>query len=235
MRPLIAVTPLYSEKRSLQMMPSNYLEAIELAGGTPVVLPLVKNTSVLEGILSQCAGILFTGGHDVDPVLYGQKMIPQCGELSPMRDMMEGWILDWALKGDLPVLAICRGMQLLNVHLGGTLYQDLPVQRRSAMNHSQEPPYEKNAHTVLVAKDSFLAKAAGCWGPIQVNSLHHQAVERVAPGLVVDACATDGVVESIYLPEKRFVLGVQWHPEYGIEQQKGALNIFRSFVNACKK
>ena len=234
MRPLIAVSPLYNGKRNLQMMPSNYLEAIELAGGAPIVLPLTKNTAALEAVLKCCSGVLFTGGHDIDPVLYGQEIIPQCGELSPVRDMVEGWILDWVLERDIPVLAICRGMQLLNVHLGGTLYQDLPVQRRRTLAHSQEPPYERTTHTVLVAKDSFLSQFTG-WGPMQVNSLHHQAVERVAPGMIVDACATDGVVESIHLPGKRFVLGIQWHPEYNAGEQKASAEIFKGFVKACRK
>ena len=234
MRPLIAVSPLYNEKRNLQLMPSNYLEAIELAGGAPVVLPLTRNTAVLEAVLSQCSGILFTGGHDIDPVLYGQEMLSQCGELSPLRDMMEGWMLDWALEREIPILAICRGMQLLNVHLGGTLYQDLPTQRKKVFNHSQEPPYEAASHTVLVAKDSFLSQFTG-WGPLQVNSLHHQAVDRVAPGMIVEACSIDGVVESIRLPDKPFVLGIQWHPEYNAGQQKVSAEIFKGFLNACKE
>lgn len=234
MRPLIAVTPLYNEKRSLQLMPSNYLEAVEQAGGAPVMLPLTKNTAVLEAVLSQCSGILFTGGHDIDPVLYGQDMIPQCGELSPLRDMMEGWMLNWVLEREIPVLAICRGMQLLNVHLGGTLYQDLSTQRKKVFNHSQEPPYDTVVHTVLVAKDSFLSRFTG-WGAIQVNSLHHQAVDRVAPGVIVEACSTDGVVEAIRLPTKPFVLGVQWHPEFNTDQQKASAEIFKGFVSACSK
>ena len=143
-------------------------------------------------------------------------------------------MLDWALEREIPILAICRGMQLLNVHLGGTLYQDLPTQRKKVFNHSQEPPYEAASHTVLVAKDSFLSQFTG-WGPLQVNSLHHQAVDRVAPGMIVEACSIDGVVESIRLPDKPFVLGIQWHPEYNAGQQKVSAEIFKGFLNACKE
>lgn len=231
MKPLIAVTPLVHEKRGFQLMNPEYLRGIELAGGAPVVLPLTQERGVLEAILTRCSGLLLTGGHDVTPALYGQETLPVCGELSAARDGLEGWLLDWALERDMPVLGICRGVQMLNVHLGGTLYQDLPTQRPDSVEHSQQPPYETPVHTVCPTPGGFLAGLIG-EGSFPVNSLHHQAVDLPAPGLSVEARAQDGVVEALHMPGKRFVLGVQWHPEYCPEQAQAA-GIFRSFVRAC--
>ncbi len=234
MKPLIAVAPLVNEKRELQLMQPGYLKGIELAGGAPVVLPVTQDKEVLEAILARCSGVLLTGGHDVDPALYGQETLPECGELSPARDGLENWLIGWALERDMPVLAICRGIQMLNVHLGGTLYQDLPTQRPGGVEHSQQPPYETLVHTVKVEEGSFLAGLIGS-GTLQVNSLHHQAVDQVAPGLVVEALSEDAVVEAVHLPGKKFVLGVQWHPEYCCTFQKEAGDIFRAFIRACKE
>lgn len=232
MKPLIAVTPLVNEKRKLQLMQPGYLKGIELAGGAPVVLPVTQDKQVLEAILSRCAGVLLTGGHDVDPALYGQETLPECGEFSPARDALENWLIGWVLERDMPVLAICRGVQMLNVHLGGTLYQDLPTQHPGGVEHSQQPPYEETVHTVEVEAGSFLAGLIGS-GTLPVNSLHHQAVDTVAPGLVVDALSEDGIVEAVHLPGKKFVLGVQWHPEYCCTTQNRAAEIFQGFVRAC--
>ena len=232
MKPLIAVTPLVNEKRELQLMQPGYLKGIELAGGAPVVLPVTQDKTVLEAIMARCSGLLLTGGHDVDPALYGQEILPECGELSKSRDEMENWLIGWALEREMPVLGICRGVQMLNVHLGGSLYQDLPTQRPGRVNHSQEPPYERLVHKVEVTQGSFLAGLIGA-GTLSVNSLHHQAVDQTAPALEVDALSEDGIVEAVHLPGKPFVLGVQWHPEYCCGIQPEALEIFKGFVRAC--
>ena len=233
MRPLIAVSPLMNEKRGLQLMQPGYLRGIELAGGAPVVLPMTEDLWVLEDILRGCSGLLLPGGHDVEPALYGQALLPECGELCRSRDKLEGRLLTWALERDIPILGICRGAQMLNVHLGGTLYQDLPTQRPASLEHSQQPPYEQTTHRVTVLEGGLLAGLIGA-GELAVNSLHHQAIDRVASGLVVDALSEDGLVEGVHLPGKRFVLGVQWHPEYCCEQQTEALGIFRGFLKACQ-
>lgn len=230
MRPLIAVAPLTAGG---YRMTKPYLQGIEQGGGAPVVLPLTQNQEVLETVLAGCCGLVITGGQDVDPARYGQEMLPVCGKLDPELDAMEAWLLDWALERDVPVLAVCRGIQMLNVHLGGTLYQDLPTQRPDGLNHSQEPPYDQPVHTVTVAEGSFLAGVMGA-GEYQVNSFHHQAVERVAPGLDVDAVAADGLVEAVHMPDKSFVLGLQWHPEFFLEQTPFAA-VFHAFVRACEQ
>ena len=148
MRPLIAVCPLANDKRQLQLMQPGYLKGIELAGGAPVGLPLTDDVQVLEAILERCAGVLIPGGHDVEPARYGQELLLECGELSLGRDRLEDWVIGWALERDMPILGICRGVQMLNVHLGGTLYQDLPTQRPESLNHSQQPPYEELAGSI---------------------------------------------------------------------------------------
>lgn len=232
MRPLIAVVPLVDSGRESYWMLPGYLEGVEAAGGAPVVLPLTGDVQVLEPILARCAGVLLTGGQDVDPALYGREKLPQCGELCPERDAMEGWLLDRALERDLPVLGICRGCQFMNVHLGGTLYQDLPTQRFSPICHVQKLPYSQPSHSVTVSGGSFLAGIVGA-GQLRVNSCHHQGVENLAPGLEADAVSEDGLVEAVHLQGKAFVLGVQWHPEFSFREEPRAMAVFQAFVKAC--
>jgi len=230
MRPLIALAPLTSGGFR---MTRPYLHCLELAGAAPLVLPLTDDPEVLLPILEHCSGLVITGGQDVAPERYGQQPIPECGKADEELDRMEEFLLGWALERDLPVLAVCRGIQFLNTHLGGTLYQDLPVQRPGQVEHSQQPPYEIPVHEVTVEPDSFLAAMTGA-GPLMVNSFHHQAVDRLAPGLTVDAVATDGIVEGVHMEDKHFVLGVQWHPEFFPEEQ-WSKGIFNGFVHACEE
>lgn len=233
MRPLIAVTPLTSRSHGGYKMMLPYLQGVEQAGGAPVVLPLTQQADVLETILEHCSGLIITGGQDVEPARYGQEMLPACGRPDLELDRMEGWLLDWALERDVPVLTVCRGTQFLNVHLGGTLYQDLPTQRPGGVNHSQEPPYDQPIHKVTIREGGFLAGMMG-GGELDVNSFHHQAVDQVAPGLEVDAVAEDGLVEAVHLPEKSFVLGLQWHPEFFLDQPASKA-IFDRFVRECER
>lgn len=233
MRPLIAVTPLVDRERDSYWILPGYLKGIEAAGGAPLVLPLTQSPQVLEPILAHCAGLLLTGGQDVDPAVYGREKLEACGETCPERDGQERWLLDRALRGDMPVLGICRGHQLLNACLGGSLFQDLPSQRPSAVCHSQKPPYDQPSHAVRVEEGSLLEHLTGA-RTLLVNSYHHQAVERVAPGLRVDAVSEDGLVEAVDMPGKAFVLGVQWHPEFCFGREAAARAVFDGFVKACE-
>ena len=234
MRPVIAVTPLVDIQRDSYWMLPGYLKGIEAAGGAPLMLPLTGDPQVLKPILSVCSGILFAGGQDVDPAVYGREKLDVCGEVCQERDRIERWLLEFALEQDLRILGICRGHQLLNACLGGTLYQDLPAQHPSPVCHSQKPPYNGPAHKVRVKQDSLLARLVGA-GELSVNSCHHQGVEHTAPLLVVDAVSEDGLVESIHLPGRDFVLGVQWHPEFCFETDPAAMAIFTGFVKSCAK
>ena len=228
MRPMIAVAPLTAGG---WRMTRPYLHCLEQAGGAPIVLPLTDNPEVLDVILKDCSGLVITGGQDVAPRHYGQQPIPECGPADEDLDRMERMLFDWALKRDVPILAVCRGIQYLNVYLGGTLYQDLPVQNPSDVNHSQQPPYHVPVHAVTVEEGSFLANLTGA-GELMVNSFHHQAVHQVAPGLTVDALSPDGIVEAVHMEGKPFVLGLQWHPEF-FPEEPWAQGIFNGFIRAC--
>ncbi|MDR2670524.1 MAG: gamma-glutamyl-gamma-aminobutyrate hydrolase family protein [Oscillospiraceae bacterium] len=216
-KPQIGVVPLWDETRdSLWMLPG-YLEGIARAGGLPLVLPLTSDEASLAQILGLCDGFLFPGGHDVDPGRYGEETAAHCGPVCAMRDEMEARLFAAALAADRPMLGICRGLQLFNVLLGGTLYQDLPVQRPGAVCHEQRPPYDRAALRVTLAPGGPLRELLGA-GPLPVNSYHHQGVKAIAPGFVPAAHAEDGLVEAAVLPGRRFVWAVQWHPELALEE-----------------
>lgn len=229
-KPVIGLVPLVDTGRqSLWMLPG-YMEGIRNAGGLPVMLPLDDDAKVVEQMVSFCDGFIFTGGHDVSPELYGEQNEGLCGEIIPARDSMETLLLKAALKGDRGVLGICRGLQFLNVSLGGTLYQDIPIQFPSEVNHRQPAPYDQPIHPVEVSGD--LAKVVGA-EKIMVNSCHHQAIRDLAPGLEVMALAPDGIVEAVRVPGKRFVWAVQWHPEFMHRVDENSQKIFRAFVEGC--
>lgn len=232
MKPVIAVMPLWDDDRqSLWMLPG-YLDGIAEAGGTGVMLPLTTDSDAVAQLISLCDGVLLTGGHDVSPSLYGQE--PLAGlETCPARDRMDATALRLALREDKPVLGICRGIQLMNAALGGTLWQDLPTQHPSDVDHHMAPPYDRVAHEVRILPGTPLHELLG-QDLLGVNSYHHQAVRDVAPGLVPMAVSTDGLVEAVYAPGQRFCWGVQWHPEFSFRTDASSRAIFRAFVNACR-
>lgn len=230
-KPVIGLVPLVDTGReSLWMLPG-YMEGVKNAGGLPVMLPLEADRDTVEQMTAMCDGFVFTGGHDVNPVLYGETNEGLTGEIIPARDAMETELLCFALEQDKAVLGICRGLQFLNVHLGGTLYQDLPTQANSAVNHRQPAPYDLPIHPVKLS--GGLAQALGA-EETMVNSCHHQAIRDLAPGLEVTAQAPDGIVEAVCLPGKKFVWAVQWHPEFFRPEHPDSQAIFRAFVDGCK-
>lgn len=230
-KPVIGLVPLVDTGRdSLWMLPG-YMEGIRNGGGLPVMLPLNDDEEDVERMLELCDGILFTGGHDVDPELYGEKNGGLTGELVPARDSMEGKLLKAALERDKGVLGICRGLQFINVMLGGTLYQDIPAQFESDVNHRQPAPYHLPIHPVELSGP--LAGAVGA-EEMMVNSCHHQGIRVLAAGLEVMAQAPDGLVEAIRLPGKKFVWAVQWHPEFMHRVDENSRRIFRAFVEGCR-
>lgn len=232
--PVVGIVPLVDAGReSLWMLPA-YMEGVTRAGGLPVMLPLTDREDQLERMLELCGGFLFTGGQDVSPALYGEEPLPVCGELCPDRDRMEKPLLLEALARDKSVLGICRGLQFLNAALGGTLYQDLPAQRPSGCNHHMDAPYDRAEHPAALPEGSPLRELLGC-GEIGVNSCHHQAIRELAPGLSVMASAPDGVTEAVWMPGKRFVWAVQWHPEFSYYADANSRKIFDAFVGSMKK
>ena len=235
-KPLIGVVPLVDYGRdSLWMLPG-YFDAVAEAGGVPVMLPLTSSLEVIARLVESVDGIIVTGGQDVDPARYGERgeaARALCGELCPERDEMEALIVPAALGADIPLLGICRGLQALNVILGGTLWQDLPKQRPSTVEHHGKAPYENPVHTARVLRGTPLATCVG-EGELPVNSFHHQALRDVAPGLEVMAEAADGVVEAVWRPASRFCWAVQWHPEFSHAVDEPSRKIFSAFVEACR-
>lgn len=232
MKPVIGVMPLVDEEKdSLWMLPG-YMDGISIAGGIPVMFPLTADSKDISELLDKVDGILLTGGHDVDPTLYGEKMV--CSSVIPCgrRDGMEQELLKQALEKDIPILGICRGIQFLNVYLGGTLYQDLPSQYSTNVEHHQEPPYDVPVHRVDIIKESSL-NALLKVSSLPVNSYHHQAIKDLAYGLRAMAISEDGLIEAVEMPEKHFVWAVQWHPEFSYKVNSSSLSIFNEFIKHC--
>lgn len=232
MKPIIGVMPLVDEKKdSLWMLPG-YMDGITEAGGIPVMFPVTDNPDDIEQLLQGVDGILLTGGHDVNPAIYGEAPIGTNVVPCDERDRMESEVLKQALEKDIPVLGICRGIQFLNAFLGGTLYQDLPAQRPSDTEHHQTPPYDVPVHKVNILEESSLYKLLQ-EKTIAVNSYHHQAVKDLADSLKAMALSEDGLVEAIEMPEKRFVWAVQWHPEFSYKVDANSVKIFKAFMENC--
>ena len=227
-RPTIGVIPIWDEKKDSIWMLPGYMQGLEEAGAVPVILPMTTSETVLKQIVDIFDGFLFTGGHDVNPKLYGQE-IKHCGEICEVRDKMEAYIFREAvLNRNKPALGICRGIQLFNVLLGGNLYQDIPAEFSCAISHAQKPPYDVPAHAIQLVSGSLLAKLIGK-ERIDVNSYHHQGINRLAKGLEIMASADDGLVEAVRMPDHPYVWAVQWHPELSLKDEVSK-KIFASFV-----
>lgn len=214
---------------------ADYLEAIKRTGGEPLELDLTHDTP--EDVVRHAAGLMLTGGGDVNPALYGEAPHETFQASEPGRDEYEIALVRAAMEAGIPIFAICRGMQLLNVALGGTLVQDIPTMVNGAANHSLPEPRFQIAHEVWVAKGSRLAAlmAEKLDGDIcPVNSRHHQAVKDVAPGWEVTATAPDGVIEAMEMPGEIFRLAVQWHPE-NFWRTGEFRPLFEAFVDAARK
>ena len=214
---------------------ASYTRAVDRAGGAPMFIPLNLDDETLRVIFDRLDGLLIQGGLDVHPKEYGEEIAPYCGEIDAAEDATERRLLDWAFEKSLPILAICRGIQILNVVAGGTLYQDVDAQLPNLLHHPHIKGNSPNflAHPIQVEPSSRLGRALGA-REIAVNSRHHQAVKRVAPGFHVTARAPDGIVEAIEPDDpRRFVLAVQFHPESLIDDAR-ILNLFKEFVRASE-
>lgn len=226
---VIGVVPLWDdEKESLWMLP-NYLDAIISESALPIVFPLTTDEKDIKQLASMCDGFLFTGGHDVSPSVYGEQKRDVCGEPCAARDTMEGILLDICIQTQKPALGICRGIQFFNAYLGGTLYQDLPTDFPSTVEHHMSAPYDKYIHTVSLIKETPLYDLLRV-DTLPVNSYHHQAIANLSPKLKPMAIAEDGIVEAVYLPEHPFLWAVQWHPEFLYGCDEPSRKIFRAFL-----
>ena len=231
-RPLVGVNCRYESNlkhpiRDEIRVYAPYYQALVATGALPVVIPTVDNRSTLGEYLDRLDGFLFTGGLDLPPQAYGQSKHPQTVECDPRRFACDRLLAELVRERDIPVLAICLGMQLLNVVYGGTLIQHL----ETSILHAAIDGGNDSLHSIVLEEDSLLRQIVG-HSELEVNSAHHQAVDRLAPGLRVLARAPDGTVEAVQMTHKDFFLGVQWHPERIFEraEQRG---IFETFVKAC--
>ena len=231
-KPIIGVTPSVDEEHHRCLVQPGYLESIDRAGGLGLMLPLTDRDEDITQFIERCDGFLFVGGPDIEPWRYGQELLPECGPQNVQRDAMEWKLLTAALAADKPILGVCRGIQVLNALLGGTLYQDIPSQYETELNHSMpQPPYNRIAHGFRVVEGTPLAALPQAEG---INSRHHQAILDLAPGLEIMAYASDGIIEAVWMPERKFVWAVQWHPEAFWEEEGMNLALFRKLVEASK-
>jgi putative glutamine amidotransferase len=234
-RPLIGVTTsitigAHPERAYVN---SAYLRAVQAAGGVPVLLPPTLDAEGRRQLLAEVNGLLLTGGGDVDPARFGEEPHATVSDVAPARDDLEIEATRAALDGRRPVLAICRGLQVLNVALGGSLHQDVASEPGSPIRHRQAEPRDQPSHRVKVAPASRLAEVLGA-EEVDVNSMHHQAVNALGRGLVPVAWAPDDIVEGLELDDRRrFVVAVQWHPEELVGHSEAARRLFAALVRAA--
>jgi putative glutamine amidotransferase len=235
-QPVIGITLDYEDKGGYSKMPwyalrENYCSSISAFGGIP--MPLPHEIGLVEGFLGMIDGLVITGGaFDVSPALYGESHTHETVVTKDRRTRFEYGITTGAINKKIPILGICGGQQLLNVVLGGTLIQHIPDSITNPLEHEQKNPRTEPGHEVSVTPGTLLHRIVGA-ATISVNSAHHQAVAKTAPGCVVDATAPDGVIEGIELPSHPFCLGVQWHPEYFVSEADR--KIMHAFVDSSRK
>ena len=227
MRVVIAM-PRMSTDPEPTVAQSKYMESLARAGAGMRWVELNDPEQAVQDALTR-DGLLLPGGGDMDPKFYGQERIPACGEPNLLRDAAEPLLLRAFLAADKPVLGICRGIQVMNAVLGGDLYQDI-----KPFEHLPHNGHWAKVHTVTVRRGTLLSRILG-QDTVLVNSQHHQAVDRVAPGFTLAALSEDGIVEAIEKPDAGFCLGVQWHPEWLSDADPAMQSLFDAFVNACSK
>ncbi len=214
-----------------------YVDAVLQAGGAPLLIPPLLDATALRAIYDQIDGLLLAGGGDISPNHYGDQPHERLGTIDPPRDMAELRLARWAATDGKPLLGICRGVQMINVALGGSLYQDIPTQLGSPIDHNASYVREDwtyLAHSITIAPNSRLARYLGTTD-LMINSLHHQAVRRIAPGLRAVAWAPDGVIEALESDQHSFIVGVQCHPEaLQAETDPRWQGLFAAFVQSCR-
>lgn len=233
--PVIGLTASHDVKTGTLSMNPLYPTAIRRFGGLPVILPLELSAEEYESLSHSLDGILFTGGPDVHPFRFGEEMRTGCGEVSVLRDQAELSLFHCMYSQRKPILGICRGVQLINIALGGTIYQDIASQFHGddTIAHHQPFPYTQACHRAELKPGTKLFSLAGS-SVIEVNSMHHQAVKEPASALTVNALARGGLIEGLEMDDYPFLIGVQWHPEYLTGTCEHAEHLFRSFVDACR-
>lgn len=219
------------------VMNQRYYHAAAMAGAAPVLIPLLDDLDALRAIYERMDGILIPGGVDIDPAAFGETPHEKLGRIDPARDRVEIQLAKWAVEEEKPILGLCRGLQVINVALGGTLYQDLEAEYPNAIKHDYFPNYgfERDylAHDVALVTGSRLHHAIEC-KQIPVNSMHHQGIKVLAGALAPSATAPDGLIEAVESTDGNFVVGVQWHPEVFEATDPNTQQLFEAFLSAAR-
>lgn len=236
--PVVAVTATIREEEEPRRVRLNaaYLTALENAGLVPLVIPPLADPAAADRILAAVDGLLLTGGEDVAPEYFGEEPHPKLGAVSKARDATEMALISAARRLRLPVMAICRGIQVLNVECGGSLIQDIEAQRPDALEHAGGGPRGAAVHPVEIKEGSILGLATGSTR-LDVNSLHHQAIDRLGDGLRITATSPDGIIEGVESADDWWVLAVQWHPEEMDSSMEPGVEpgpLFKAFAEAVR-
>ena len=217
------------QENNKQFVSDAYIQAVKTVGGLPIILPLVKSKTVIKEYADLCDGFLFCGGGDITPLLFGQEPAYGIGKTDITLDLFQIRLMKAILDTDKPVLAICRGMQILNVACGGTIYQDLNCSNLDTVNHMQTSISRKDiSHKVIFKTNTKVQKLLGDFA--YTNSFHHQAVERIGNFLIVSGMTGDDIIEAIEMPSHTFVVGVQWHPESMLDSSPNMKQLFHALI-----
>lgn len=235
LKPIIGLTSQYEHLvgRKMIKMNNTYVNAVVESGGVPIVLPIIKSMSDVERYLDLVDGLIFTGGGDVSPIYFGEEPIKEVDSICLSRDKMELELFIKAYDRKIPILGICRGLQVINIALGGTLYQDIPAQLPNAIGHMCSYNINQGYHTINIVEDSLFHSIFKT-DKIIVNSQHHQSIRDLGRDLKVTSTTIDGVIESIESTNDKWLLGTQFHPEVMIENDDKFMGIFNLFIGRCK-
>ena len=233
-RIVIGLTPQGDGNKGYNISP-DFIRALNSLGAVAITLPsVIDDDGLLQDALSLCDGIIFTGGPDVRPSLFGEEIIPSCGAINDERDAFEIKLYKMAMAADKSILGVCRGVQVMNIAEGGNIYQDIYSQNGTMLAHHTLDGV-RAFHNVSVTNSAIFEKIGFSKNEFTVNSYHHQSVKDLAEGYKAFAYSPDGLIEAIYMPSRRFVAGVQWHPEKRFDGDSDSFRILIDFVESCKK
>jgi putative glutamine amidotransferase len=234
-KPIIGITAAYDFDKGISTLKEDYYEAIIHCGAVPILIPVTDEKCIWAEYLDMCDGLILSGGPDIDATYFGSWNMPYAHEISPIRDSMEIFLAQRAIAIDKPILGICRGIQVINIAAGGSIFQDIYAENNTEeklMQHSQRAPRWFQIHNVNITTETCLHSIFERKS-LKVNSFHHQAVSEVAPGFIVNAYTDDGIIEAISMENKKFILGVQWHPENLWRKDTTHLKLFERLVSVC--
>ena len=235
MKPVIGLTSQYEHLvgRKMIKMNNTYVNAVVHGGGVPIVLPIIRELSDVERYLDLVDGLILTGGEDVSSIFFGEEPLKEVDTICLSRDNMEIELFNKAYDRNIPILGICRGLQVINIALGGTLYQDINAQVPNAIGHMCGYNIHQGYHTINILEDSMLNSIFKT-DKLIVNSQHHQSIKDLGKDLKISSTTVDGIVESIESTNEKWLLGTQFHPEVMVESDDNYIDIFKSLIKACK-